>query len=289
VSVPHTTPSGHAPGFRAIRFNMDWITRPLFGFLLAGITIVVVFIGPRDFAILIALAFIVAALEWHRCVSGGSNYRGEAAVTAATVAAAEAALLYSGVFWAGLIVVALGMAASFVLALRQDKQPLWQAAGVPYLAVPALSLVALCALPHGAQIVIGMMLIVWATDTGALICGNLIGGPRIAPKLSPGKTWAGTIGGSVCAALVYTLYINFLLGHWALWAAPFAFLFSFAAHGGDLFESLVKRRFGLKDSGAVIPGHGGVLDRIDSMLAAAPVMALLVLVAHINPLFGVHL
>lgn len=279
---------GHAPGFRAIRFNIDWITRPLFGLLLAGITIAVVFVGPRDFAILIALAFVLAALEWHRCVSAGTNYRAAAALTAATVAVAEAVLLTSGHFWAGLIAVLLGAAASYLLALQQHKHPLWQAAGVPYLAVPALSLVALSSQPHGAQIVIGMLLIVWATDTGALVFGNLIGGPRIAPRISPGKTWAGTLGGSICAALVYGLYIDLLLGHWALWAPPFAFLFSFAAHSGDLFESFVKRHFGLKDSGNAIPGHGGVLDRIDSTLAAAPLLALLTLVAHLNPLFGVH-
>ncbi len=288
MSVQHTTPTpGHAPGYRAIRFNMDWITRPLFGILLAVFTLGVIFFGARSFAILIALALILAAMEWHRCVSAGVHYRAEAAVTVTTVALAEAALLFAGHFWAGLAVVLLGMAVSVVLALRQQQNPLWQAAGVPYLAVPALSLVALCALPHGGQqVVIGMLLIVWATDTGALVFGNLIGGPRLAPKLSPGKTWAGTIGGSICAALIYVFYIYFLWGHVSLAAALFAFLFSFVAHGGDLFESFVKRHFGLKDSGAVIPGHGGILDRIDSTLAAAPVMALLVLVLHFNPLFA---
>ena len=278
----------HAPGFRAIRFNMDWITRPLFGFLLAGLCIAVIFLGARDFAILIALAFILVALEWHRCVGGGTPYHREAALTAGTVALAEAALLYSGHFWAGLLVVALGAAASFALALRQGKNPLWQAAGVPYLAIPALSLVALCIPAHGAQIVIGMLLIVWASDTGALVFGNLVGGPRLAPKISPGKTWAGTLGGSLSAAVIYALYVYLLLGHAAWWVPVFAFLFSFVAHGGDLFESWVKRHFGLKDSGAAIPGHGGALDRLDSTLAAAPVMALLVLVLHFNPLFAVH-
>ena len=273
----------------AIRFNGEWVTRPLFGILLAAIVVVAIVSGARNFAVLIALAFILAAMEWHRCVGAGADYKIEAAITAGTVAVSLAALLVTGHFWIGLIVTAIGSAANFVRAAQAGKNPLWQAAGVPYLAVPALSLVALCAMPHGGlQIVIGMALIIWATDTGALIAGKLIGGPRIAPRLSPGKTWAGTIGGSVTAALVYAFYIYLLSGHWNALAFPFAFAFSFAAHGGDLFESLVKRRFGLKDSGAVIPGHGGILDRIDSTLAAAPVLAALVLLLHFNPLFGVH-
>lgn len=283
--VQHTD---HAPR-AAVRLNGEWVTRPLFGILLAGIVIVAIISGARDFAILIALIFILAAMEWHRCVGAGSDYKIEAAITAATVALALAAFLMTGHFWAGLIVAAIGTAANFARAAQQGKNALWQAGGVPYLAVPALSLVALCAMPHGGlQIVIGLALIIWATDTGAMISGKLIGGPRLAPRVSPGKTWAGTIGGSVTAALVYTFYIYVLSGHWSLLALPFAFLFSFVAHGGDLFESLVKRRFGLKDSGAAIPGHGGVLDRIDSTLASAPVLAALVLLLHFNPLFGVH-
>jgi phosphatidate cytidylyltransferase len=283
----HPRPSDeHAPGFRAIRFNMDWITRPLFGILLGVITLSVVIYGPKTLAIFVGLGFALAALEWHRCVGEGAERLPEAALTAVTVGVSEAVLLYGG-FWAALVVVIVGTAASLVLALKRDKHPFWHAAGTPYLAIPALCLVALCGVSHGL-ILIGLLLIVWATDTGALICGNLIGGPRLAPKLSPGKTWAGTIGGSILAALVFTFYLHVLLGGSALTALVFGFFFSFAAHAGDLVESLVKRRFGIKDSGAVIPGHGGVLDRIDSTLMAAPVMALLVFVVHFNPLFGVH-
>ncbi len=284
----------HAPGYRAIRFNMDWITRPLFGIILGLIALAVVFYSATALAVFIAIGFIPAAFEWHRCVGGGVvhdkevGHRNEAILTAVTVALGEAVFLYSGTFLAGVLTVLAGTIAQFVLAMRQDKHPGWQAAGVPYLAIPALCLVALCALQHGSLIVVGLLLIVWATDTGALIIGNLIGGPRMAPKLSPGKTWAGTIGGSVVGALVFTFYISNFLGGSALPALAFGFAFSFIAHAGDLAESLVKRRFGLKNSGALIPGHGGVLDRIDSTLACAPVMALLVFVAHFNPLFGVH-
>jgi phosphatidate cytidylyltransferase len=289
VSSQHTTPSDdNAPGFRAIRFNMDWITRPLFGIVLGLLALSVVIYGPKTVAIFVAVSFVLAALEWHRCVGGGVADRAGVVLTAASVAIAEASFLYTGYFWAGLLVVAFGAAASFVLALlRDDKHPLWQAVGAPYLGVPALCLVALSSVSHGL-ILIGLFLIVWATDTGALIFGNLIGGKRLAPKLSPAKTWSGTIGGSVLAALVFTFYLSTLLGGSTLTALAFGFVFSFTAHAGDLFESFVKRRFGVKNSGAIIPGHGGVLDRIDSTLAAAPVMALLVFVAHFNPLFGVH-
>jgi phosphatidate cytidylyltransferase len=286
VSAQHPS---HAPGYRAIRFNADWITRPLFGLLLAGMAIAVVAGGAVPLAVVISLGAIFAAREWHRCVGGGAPYTNEAAVTATTVVLAQAALLYSHRFWPGLVLALLGTAAAFVLAQRQGKHPLWQAFGVLYLSLPALALVSLRAFPpHGALILVALFLIVWATDTGALVCGKLIGGPRLAPKLSPGKTWAGTIGGSVIAALVYAAYVGGFLGGATLAAGLFAFLFSFTAHGGDLFESWVKRHFGLKDIGSVIPGHGGVLDRMDSTLLAAPVLALLVFVAHLNPLFGVH-
>ena len=283
-----TSHPDHAPGYRAIKFNMDWITRPLFGILLGLIVLAVVFYSATAVAVLVALGFIPAAFEWHRCVSSGGQHRNEAVLTAATVALTLALFLYFGLFLAGVLMVAAGSGAQYFLALREGKDPLWQAAGVPYLAIPALCLVALCSLGHGSLVVAGMLLIIWATDTGALVFGNLIGGPRLAPKLSPGKTWAGTIGGSLTGGLIYMFYVATLLGGAALPAFLFAFVFSFIAHGGDLLESLVKRRFGLKNSGALIPGHGGILDRIDSTLACAPVMALLVLVLNFNPLFGVH-
>ena len=171
------------------------------------------------------------------------------------------------------------------MLLSLDGNPAWQAAGVVYLGLPAICLVALRSFPaHGALIVAGMLFIVWATDTGALIFGGLIGGPRLAPKLSPGKTWAGTIGGSLTGALTYGVFIAFIGGPMEV-AAGFALVFSIVGHAGDLLESFVKRRFGRKDSGSLIPGHGGVLDRMDSTLAASLVMAILVFGFHLNPLF----
>jgi phosphatidate cytidylyltransferase len=291
----------HAPGYRAIRWNADWITRPLFGLALAALAIGVLFSAPPYFAALTVAISIAAAWEWHRIVSKGNAFRAEVANNALSVAVAVIVLLATRHTWIALIVLAGGAGVAWKLA-RGGVHPFWQAGGVLYLGLPTLALISLRAFvpgvvaipalgltePRGALVIVGMFLIVWATDTGALIFGNLIGGPRMAPKLSPGKTWAGTIGGSVVGALVFTFYISNFLGGSALPALAFGFAFSFIAHAGDLAESLVKRRFGLKNSGALIPGHGGVLDRIDSTLACAPVMALLVFVAHFNPLFGVH-
>ena len=277
----------HAPGYRAIRWNMDWVTRPLFGLALAAVAIGVLFSPPPFFAALVVAISIAAAWEWHRMVSKGRLYHIEAAVNAVSIALAVTSLLVTRQIWIPLIVLAAGAGIAWKLALQRHIHPVWQAIGILYLGFPALALVGLRAFePRGAMIIVGMFLIVWATDSGALIFGNLIGGPRMAPVLSPSKTWAGAIGGSVTAALIFAAFIWFLGGS-AWQAGLFGFLFSITAHAGDLFESFVKRRFGIKDSGALIPGHGGVLDRMDSTLAAALAMALLVFLAGLNPLFGV--
>ncbi|HEY4275817.1 MAG TPA: phosphatidate cytidylyltransferase [Rhizomicrobium sp.] len=275
-----------APGYRAMRRNMDWVMRPLFGLVLAGLAIWSIFQAPEYFVVLVVLITGLAAYEWHRMVRTGENYIAGTVLTSATAALAVLVLTLMREAWPAMLVVVLGAGVAAVLARSQNQNPLWQALGVIYLGFPALALVALRIFPNrGALVIIGLFLIVWATDTGALIFGKLIGGARMAPKLSPGKTWAGTIGGSVTAAVIFGLYILLLNGiFWG--AALFALFFSIFAHAGDLFESFVKRRFGLKNSGSLIPGHGGVLDRMDSTILASIVLALLVFVARFDILFG---
>lgn len=274
-----------APGFRAIRWNMDWILRPLFGIALALVAIGALWGGPVSFACLVAAMGLAASFEWHRMVAQGQPYRTEAIVTAAALAIGALGLAMNVPLAACLAVVGLAAAALAVQAFRHGQVPVWHVLGVLYLAIPSLALVALAA--QDKWLIVGLFVIVWATDSGALICGNLIGGPRMAPVLSPSKTWAGTIGGSVIAALAFALFI-FLRGGAPGAALAIGFGFSLIAHAGDLFESFVKRRFGIKNSGSIIPGHGGVLDRMDSSLAAGMAMALLVFAIQVNPLIGVH-
>jgi phosphatidate cytidylyltransferase len=135
------------------------------------------------------------------------------------------------------------------------------------------------------MITIALFIGVWMTDTGALVVGNVIGGARLWPSLSPNKTWAGTLGGVAVAAAAEAGFVMLLGGH-ALTGVMLGGGIAVVAHCGDLFESWVKRVFRRKDSGSMIPGHGGVLDRIDSTLSSAPCLAALVLIAGINPLSG---
>jgi len=285
VSQQHSGP--------AVRSASEGVLRLAFGIFLAVIAVALTLYSAEWFAAVTVLMILLGAREWHRMVRSPGQREAtdqqpihiQTAITGATIALAVTALCFKIVPLA-FVLLAAGTAASFEWARRKGDNPLWHAGGVVYLGLPALALVGLRVLSaQGALTVLGLFLIVWATDTGALVFGKLIGGRKLAPKLSPGKTWAGTIGGSITAAMVFGLYIAFF-GFDAVSAMLYAFAFSFVAHGGDLFESLVKRRFGFKDSGGLIPGHGGVLDRMDSLFAASVVLALLVFGLHFNPMFG---
>ena len=120
---------------------------------------------------------------------------------------------------------------------------------------------------NGLALVMWVFTIVWTTDIGAYFVGKSIGGPKLAPAISPGKTWAGFYGGVVAASIIAGAWALLTGLHWVvLLLAP---LMSVAAQGGDLFESWMKRRAGVKDSGSWLPGHGGIFDRLDGLLPVA--------------------
>ena len=120
---------------------------------------------------------------------------------------------------------------------------------------------------NGLALVMWVFAVVWTTDIGAYFVGKSIGGPKLAPSISPGKTWAGFYGGVVAASIVAGIWAALTGLHWVVMLlAP---LMSVAAQGGDLFESWMKRRAGVKDSGSWLPGHGGIFDRLDGLLPVA--------------------
>ena len=143
----------------------------------------------------------------------------------------------------------------------------WMLLGFVYCLLPALGLLFLRERIEGLELVLWVFIITWGTDIGAYFSGRAIGGPKLAPKISPNKTIAGLVGGMIVAALLGGLWawsanlpqILFMLG------APMAA----AAQAGDLFESWMKRKAGFKDSGTLLPGHGGVFDRLDGLLVVA--------------------
>ena len=128
----------------------------------------------------------------------------------------------------------------------------------------------------GRELVFGLLCAVWCTDTGAYFVGRTVGGPRLAPRISPAKTWAGLCGGIVGAAACGWIWAR-LAGFGSQgWAMACGAMIALLAQAGDLAMSAVKRRYGVKDSSGLIPGHGGVLDRVDGMLLTAPAVVLAV-------------
>nr|WP_279590151.1 phosphatidate cytidylyltransferase [Rhizomicrobium palustre] len=270
--------------------------RVVFGVLLATAIISVIFADKPYLEIGAGAFAVLAAREWHRMVGKG-RFLAEVILTTATVWIALAMFLISPSLSISALILSLGTLVVLITALLRKNNPIWHAAGVIYFGLPALSIIALRDFAplavathdarYGAWVLVGLFLIVWATDTGALLFGRFLGGPKLAPVLSPNKTWSGALGGMAAAAVVEAIFILIMGGN-PLYGAIFGVGVAVVAHFGDLFESWVKRRFHVKDSGSMIPGHGGVLDRIDSTLATLVAVAVLVLVLKLDPLFGAY-
>ncbi|MBF0178694.1 MAG: phosphatidate cytidylyltransferase [Magnetococcales bacterium] len=148
--------------------------------------------------------------------------------------------------------------------------------GVLYCGLPLLLLDSIRAMEHGGRLICLLLFVIWATDTGALLAGRTWGGSKLAPDISPNKTWAGFWGGMVLGALTG---LGLGIGGFVPVISPLAggvlgVVLSFVGQVGDLVESVLKREAGVKDTGSLIPGHGGLLDRLDSLLFAIPIFAL---------------
>jgi phosphatidate cytidylyltransferase len=249
------------------------------GAILAGVALAGLFSGREAFEIMIAIGGAVLAWEWTRLVGRGRFGSTGCAVAGASLAAgAAAAVAKPGI---GLLLCVAGAALVFAFARTGGRDhPKWLAVGPLYIGVPIVALIWLRGDDRaGLETILWLMGCVWATDTGAYFFGRGIGGPKLAPALSPNKTWAGLLGGIACAAAVAFPAAWFApqgpaIGPLALAGAVLAVV----AQGGDLLESHVKRRFGAKDSGTLIPGHGGLFDRVDGLLTAAAAFALFQLV-----------
>jgi phosphatidate cytidylyltransferase len=227
------------------------------------------------FASLVLLVALLMSWEWGRVVRGV-----EFDLTFLVHAAAVAIGLGLAAFgYAALGLAVLTTGSIIVVPLQFGERPLVSAAGVLYAGLPAVALLWLRGdEPYGFLAVLFIFAIVWATDIFAYLSGHIIGGPKLWPNVSPNKTWSGLIGGVASSTLAGALFAYYLGSRVPALAAS-GFILGLIAQAGDLAESALKRRFGVKDTSNLIPGHGGFMDRMDGVVTVAVTAALFALFA----------
>ena len=255
--------------------DRELLVRVISALVLVPVVIAIIFIGGQTFTILVGLTSTVMAFEWIRMIGVKINWVVPltslwAAIIAIILTARSgdeflilttSALIIGGAVWIA------GIAA-------QRAVIVWSGLGIMYIVVPIASFLWLRALPDGAMWLLWTLLVVWAADVGGYFAGRILGGRKLIPTISPNKTWAGFIGGTLLAGAAGLLgaviggfgnpFVFFMIGSLAgIWSQV-----------GDVVESAVKRHFGVKDTGNIIPGHGGLLDRIDGLMFLAPAVML---------------
>ena len=247
-------------------------------FVIGPLAIAAAWLHHGTWVALIAVAVVAGGREWARMMVPHAALLLTLRLGAGLAAAAVVASLF-GVPWGlGVLLAAVALAWLPWPAAGEAGPALvgplaW---GLLYLGPSAVALVWLHAQPGiGLTLVIWVLVVVWTTDIGAYASGRSIGGPRLWPAVSPRKTWAGFVGGLVLGSLGGLAVRRLAVGDLSPSVVAVAVAVSLASQAGDLLESGIKRRHGVKDTGGLLPGHGGVLDRLDGLFVAAPVFAMI--------------
>ncbi|WP_312015670.1 phosphatidate cytidylyltransferase [Bradyrhizobium liaoningense] len=271
MSEPDATPAGSTPA------SSNLVMRVIAALVLAPLAIALAYAGGWLWAFLVTLVSIGLFVEWLVVVGAG-----QVALTAAGTVAL-AAMGFCIAFGALRTAVICGCIGFVVVVLLAKGKRGWAAMGFVYAAAALLASILVRQDPvNGFVALMFVLLVVWATDIGGYFAGRGIGGPKLWPRVSPKKTWAGAFGGFAASLVVASGFAASGLGK----AVPLIVLsavLSVVSQAGDLFESAVKRRFGVKDSSHLIPGHGGLMDRLDGYIAAIAVAWIFGFLRH-----GVH-
>lgn len=237
--------------------------------------------GGWLFLLVIAIGMALLAIEWGGMSAPKAPIRVAAAVTAAVLVGVFLAHLgYYKIAW---MAVPIGALAAALVARGVAERATDAAYGVLYIAPAALCLVWLRSTNQGHWWTLMLFACTWAADIGAFAVGSLLKGPKLWPRFSPNKTWSGFVGGLAAASATGAIMAGLSVFRLDLRAAALVgFAVGLATMAGDLWESALKRRFGVKDSGDLIPGHGGLLDRVDGLMFAVVVMAAARLANHLG-------
>lgn len=269
---------GHAPTGRQkkatppdrlrTRRLADLQPRILSSLVLMSAALLSVWLGGPAFLLIWIIGASAVGYEWQHLI-GAERQRLRSVLALVAVAVAAMVTAQDGI---GAAVAFLALVGTLVALLAGDGRRLWAFAGIAYAGVLVVAVVALHDSPgYGARAIVWLYATVWGTDVFAYFGGRLIGGPKLWPKVSPSKTWSGTLSG-VFAGAVFGAVIG---GRWLGNPLPVLPIFllglvtAAVAQAGDVFESCIKRHYGVKDSSILIPGHGGFMDRLDGFVAAA--------------------
>lgn len=245
------------------------------GIVMALLALALVYAGPVPTAVMILVAALVMCWEWSHLVRATSfdvafGVHAVAVAAAIGLTAAAQTILGGAALFVGTLLV-------FLLTFR--NRPLLSALGVPYVGLAAISLIFLrLDESHGFAAVVFLIMVVAVTDTMAFVFGRTIGGAKLWPSVSPNKTWAGFLGGVGSSALASAAFAALVPGASSIRLGLLGLLLGIIAQGGDLAESALKRFLGVKDASSIIPGHGGVMDRMDGVVTVAVAAAFYALI-----------
>ncbi|MDL2398584.1 phosphatidate cytidylyltransferase [Rhizobium mayense] len=255
--------------------------RIISGIILAGVVLAATWYGGLSFRILAAAIGLLVYYEWSTITDlHGRDPQGNALGWLALVLIAGATLMGESVYSLEVLIIFVAIAAVMV-AMRHKSW--WLPGGIFYAGLTAIALAEIRDDDlRGFVLMLFIFATVWATDIFAYFVGRAIGGPKLAPRISPGKTWSGAIGGAVAAVIAGTAVVWSFFSADGLWIPVLALVLSICSQIGDLFESFIKRSFGVKDSSHLIPGHGGVMDRVDGLIFACFAAFLLAIVISLT-------
>ena len=244
--------------------------------VLAPAAVAATWLGGVWFLALVVLACGMLAIEWAKMSAPGAWRSIAVAVAVGLVAAVTAT--HAGQMSLGLIMLVFAAAAAGLFARARRQEAIDAAYGVLYLGWPAVLLMWLRDQPdpQGLNWTVLVFAVAWSADIMAYLVGSALGGPKLWPRFSPNKTWSGFLGGLAAGAIAGAAMALWLdMGRLSpMWGGVLGLAAALATMAGDLWESALKRRFGVKDAGALIPGHGGLLDRVDGLMFAVVVAAL---------------